>query len=314
MKGNAEGSRGTRPRIQGPRRGIPQLHRVPRRTGAPERIKEVAPDAKLIYAVRDPVTRAVSQYQHHVATLNERRSLPDALREDLKDPDSLYICPGFYALQLERYLQHFPQERILVVDQADLLSNRQATLREIFAFLSVDDSFVSTGFEEEVLTAKDHRTYSKFVVMLAWLRTTPLLKLPRGMRVFMRRSLERVVSQPLEASTLDDDLRRQLQELYADDAKRFRELTGKDLPYLECVVNFLAELQLPIKRSQLSADCGGTACFGAESADTGLPHAVRRLDQRERAPLLPQERSRPPLARSSPRTGPTHLYPPQGWI
>jgi len=202
----------------------------PRRTGAPERIKEVAPDAKLIYAVRDPVTRAVSQYQHHVATLNERRSLPDALREDLKDPDSLYICPGFYALQLERYLQHFPQERILVVDQADLLSNRQATLREIFAFLSVDDSFVSTGFEEEVLTAKDHRTYSKFVVMLAWLRTTPLLKLPRGMRVFMRRSLERVVSQPLEASTLDDDLRRQLQELYADDAKRFRELTGKTFP------------------------------------------------------------------------------------
>jgi hypothetical protein len=202
----------------------------PRRTGTPRRIMEAVPDAKLIYAVRDPVARAVSQYQHHVASLNERRTLANALVEDLKDPHSLYICPGFYALQLEQYLQHFSQEQILVIDQADLLSNRQATLREIFAFLSVDDSFVSDGFDEEILTAKDHRSYSRFVVLMAWLRTTPLLKLPRGMRVFVRRSLERVVSQPLEAATLDDELRYRLQELYAEDAKRFRELTGKTFP------------------------------------------------------------------------------------
>ena len=208
----------------------------PRRIGAPERIKDTLPDAKLIYAVRDPVARAVSQYQHHVASLNERRSLADALTEDLNDPDSLYICPGFYARQLDQYLRYFSQERILVVDQADLLTDRQAALREIFAFLSVDESFVSAGFDEEVLTAKDHRTYSRFVILMAWLRTTPLLKLPRGMRVFMRRLLERIVSQPLKTSTLDDDLRCRLQELYADDAKRFRELTGKEFPSWKCLI------------------------------------------------------------------------------
>ena len=198
----------------------------PRRKGTPERIKDTVPDAKLIYVVRDPVARAVSQYQHHVASLNERRSLTNALLEDLKDPDSLYICPGFYALQLNQYLRHFSQEGILVVDQADLLADRHATMREIFAFLSVDDSFVSPGFDEEILTAKDHRTYSNLVTLMAWLRTTPLLKLPRGARVFMRQSLERLVSQPLAVSTLDDDLRCQLQELYATDVRRLRELTG----------------------------------------------------------------------------------------
>lgn len=201
----------------------------PRRAGTSERVKDIVPDAKLIYTVRDPITRAVSQYQHHVASLNERRSLADALLEDIeRDPYSLYTCPGLYAMQLEKYLCHFPQERILIVDQVDLLANRRATLREIFAFLSVDDSFVSPGFDEEILTAKDHRTYSKLVVLMAWLRTTPLLKLPRGMRVLTRRSLERVVSQPLEASTLDEDLRHRLQDFYADDAGRFRELTGRN--------------------------------------------------------------------------------------
>lgn len=199
----------------------------PRRMGVPERIKDVVPDAKLIYAVRDPVTRAISQYQHHVASLNERRSLADALLDDLKDPNSLYTCPGFYAMQLDQYLRYFAQERILVVDQADLLADRQATLSKIFAFLSVDDSFVSKGFDEEVLTAKDHRTYSNLVTLLAWARTTPLLRLPRGLRLFMRRSAERVVSQPLETPVLDDDVRCRLQELYAEDVKRFRVLTGK---------------------------------------------------------------------------------------
>ena len=101
----------------------------PRRKGAPERIKALIRDAKLGLLVRDPVARAVSQYRFSVSVENEHRSLREAL-SDLSDPYSLYTCPGFYAAQLERYLPHFPQENILVVDQADLHAERQATLRE----------------------------------------------------------------------------------------------------------------------------------------------------------------------------------------
>lgn len=202
----------------------------PRRTRAPERIRDVVPHAKLIYAVRDPVARAVSQYQHHAASLNERRSLTDTLLEDIQNPVSLYICPGFYAVQLEQYLNYFPQKNILVVDQADLLANRQTTLSEIFSFLSVDASFVSQGFDEEVLTAGEHRTYSELVAALAWSRTTPLLKLPRRLRRVMRRSAERLVSKPLGTQALDDGVRHRLQDLYSHDVKRFRELTGKTFP------------------------------------------------------------------------------------
>jgi Sulfotransferase domain len=199
----------------------------PRRAKVPERIREVVPDVKLIYTVRDPIARAISQYQHHVASVNERRSLRDAILEDLEDPDSLYICPGLYAQQLEQYLRHFNHDNIIVIDQADLLNDRQSTLREIFGFLSVDVSFSSTGFSEELLTAGDHRSYSNLVAALAWARTTRLLRLPRRLRVFMRRSAERVVSRPLEAPILDADVRASLETLYAADVKRLRELTGK---------------------------------------------------------------------------------------
>ncbi len=201
----------------------------PRRKGVPERIKALIPDAKLIYLVRDPVARTVSQYHFSVSVEHERRSLQDALHS-LSDPNSLYTCPGLYAAQLDRYLRNFPQEKILVVDQADLLSQRQATMREIFAFLSVDDSFTSPLFEEKMNTGEERRTYSDFVILLRRIQASRLQRLPRGLRRVLRRSAERLISQPLERPALDVHLQSRLQELYANDVERLRHLTGKTFP------------------------------------------------------------------------------------
>jgi sulfotransferase family protein len=204
----------------------------PRRKGVPERIKDVVPDAKLIYLVRDPIDRAVSQYHFGVAVEAERRSLRDALT-DFSDPNSLYTCPGFYAAQLEMYLKHFSHENILIIDQADLLANRQATLSEIFAFLSVDDSFVSPRFDEEANTGKELNTYSYFVILHRRVQGSLLLqrlllqRLSPRLRRSIRKSIQRLFSQPLAPPELDDHTRSRLQELYAEDAGRLRTLTGK---------------------------------------------------------------------------------------
>lgn len=197
----------------------------PQRKGVPERIKEIVPRAKLIYLVRDPIARAISQYDHHVSYENERRSLDDAL--DLTDPHGRYTSPSFYAAQLERYLQHFPLENVLVVDQAELLADRPARLREVFNFLGVDESFYSEQFDQEMNTGEELRQYSRFVVLVRYARATPLQRLPRGLRVFLRQKVRQIASRPLERSALNDDLRARLQELFAEDARRLRELTGK---------------------------------------------------------------------------------------
>jgi hypothetical protein len=202
----------------------------PRREGVPEKIKELVPDARLIYLVRDPIDRTVGQYQLQVATANERRSLRDAIEAELSDPCSLYVCPTFYARQLEQYLEHFASDRILVIDQAALLHDRRATLREVFSFVGVDDTFDSERFSEKLNTSEAHRTYSRFVVMSRFARGTPLLHLPRGLRVFVRRGVERLVTRPLPPPVLDADLRERLRELYADDVMRLRQMTGKTFP------------------------------------------------------------------------------------
>lgn len=99
-----------------------------------ERIAAHVPDVRLVYLVRDPLERAVSQYLHHRRDGHERRPLATALL----DPRSQYIARSRYHERLLPFLDRFRREQILVLDQADLASHPRATLREVFAFVGVD--------------------------------------------------------------------------------------------------------------------------------------------------------------------------------
>jgi hypothetical protein len=199
----------------------------PRREGVPGAIKEMVPEAKFIYVVRDPVARTVSQYKYRVSMEGERRSLQAAL-SDLSDPYSVYLCPSLYASQLELYLQEFPQDRLLVIDHAALLADRHATLREVFAFLGVDDPEDFTVFNEELNTGGEKRVYSLgYVRLRERLKGSPLRLLPRGFRRSLSIPLERLMWSSLPPAVLDDELRGRLEEIYAPEVARLRTLTGQ---------------------------------------------------------------------------------------
>jgi hypothetical protein len=202
----------------------------PRREGVPERIKELVPDAKLIYLVRDPIARTVSHYQHLVASEGERRSLREVLG-DLSDPYAPCICPSLYASQLDRYLRHFPQERILVVDHAELLADRRSTLRGVCEFLEVDDGPLDAlRFEDEFLKSSERRAYPPGFARFVGFAVAPRLQwLSPRVRRSLRSSVERVLPR-LQTSTLDGELRARLEQLYAGEVERLRALTGQTFP------------------------------------------------------------------------------------
>jgi hypothetical protein len=208
----------------------PSYTNAPRREGVPERIAELVPDAKLVYLVRDPIERTVSHYRHAVAAGKEQRSLPEALSE-ISDPHSYLACHSLYARQLELYLRRFPEDGVIVVDQAELLSDREATLRAIFAFLDVDEAFTSEHFEAELWTTSERRVsppgQATFIARAIAPRTRWI---PPRTRKYARRTYERAFWSPLETGRLDDGGRRQLQELYGEDVERLRALTGKRFP------------------------------------------------------------------------------------
>ena len=109
-------------------------------TEAADRMARVVPDARLVYAVRDPIERAVSQYLHHRADGTERRPVEEALI----DPQSQYLERSRYHERLEPYLARFPREQILICAQEDLWSSRRTTLRSLYRFAGVDDLFWSS--------------------------------------------------------------------------------------------------------------------------------------------------------------------------
>jgi hypothetical protein len=104
-----------------------------------ERMAQVVPEVRLVYLVRDPIERAVSQYLHHRADGTERRPIEEALF----DPASQYLQRSRYHERLEPYLACFPRTQIFICSQEDLLERRRTTLRRLYRFAGVDDCFWS---------------------------------------------------------------------------------------------------------------------------------------------------------------------------
>lgn len=197
--------------------------------GVPEAIHETLDDVRLIYLVRDPLERIVSEYLHNFGHGQERRSLSRVAAEP-GFADSPYVAKSRYAMQLSRYLELFDASQLLVLTQEALSRERLDTLRLVFRFLGVDESFVSPRFARRYNKARD------------WRAGTALAQRARGALGDQRferltgrvprpaqRLGDRVLRRPLESPELPEELRRRLVSLLAEDTARLAELTGLDL-------------------------------------------------------------------------------------
>lgn len=104
----------------------------------PQRMFSVVPHAKLIYIVRNPVERMISQYSHHCAEGEENRPIEQAF---YPPQESFYPVRSRYFFQLSQYLEHFPSDQILVLTLEDLASSPRSTMKQIFHFLGVAADF-----------------------------------------------------------------------------------------------------------------------------------------------------------------------------
>jgi len=121
---------------------------------APERVRAVVPEARLVVLLRNPIDRALSHYHHEVALGREPLSFEDALAAEegrlageverlLAEPgyfsgawwDHTYVARGLYAEQLERWLAVFDSEQLLVLTTDELGADPAATYARVLAFV-----------------------------------------------------------------------------------------------------------------------------------------------------------------------------------
>jgi hypothetical protein len=112
----------------------PAYTMYPIHRGVPERMAEIIPHARLVYLVRDPVARIVSNVHLSLRTGSATGDLATVLGSS----GERYLAGSRYGTQLERYLRVFRDDRIMVVDFDDLVGQTDATMRSVFAFARVD--------------------------------------------------------------------------------------------------------------------------------------------------------------------------------
>jgi len=200
--------------------------KYPEFKGVPERIAQHLPDARLIYVLRDPIERIRSHYQHRVQSGAEREPLERAVLED-----DLYVNCSRYAMQIERYLPHFPREHVLLVTSEDLRWSRAATLRSIYAYLGIDPTFVSDVTDREFYRSEGRATYPPIAW---WLRRTVKRYVPAAKRIKemidlvapaslrWRSDRSHETDRPNSSFEIPDRVRARLAERLAEDVARLR--------------------------------------------------------------------------------------------
>ena len=210
-----------RARVRG--EASPNYTAYPQHMGVPERMFSVLPDARLIYVVRDPLERIAAHWVHNFAKRREKGDLASTLTHR----NTSYVVRSQYAMQLQQFLRHFPPEQILVIDQADLRDDRDATLRRVFEFAGVDADFTHPRFHQERHQTARKTRATRLAIRLDRLNRGRAGKvLPRNLWLALDEllPLRRPIERPDVHGALDDEVLRVLRE----DAERLRELTGRD--------------------------------------------------------------------------------------
>ena len=191
----------------------------PHFAGVPERIKQVTPDAKFIYMVRDPIERAVSQYLQRVGGFREHRSFEEALTSRAGES---YIAVSKYYMQLEQYLRHFPADRILIVSLESLIRSKRDVLRRVFRFLEVDEDFYDEEAYASVLNRSDLKLQpnrlARFLLHPRW---------RRHVHHRLAKLVKRSMGTPLERPVVTEKLQRLMVDALAADVAQFRQFTGQ---------------------------------------------------------------------------------------
>ncbi len=93
------------------------------------------PLLKLIYIVRDPISRIVSSYMHTYERGYTDLNIEDAIRKQ-----RLFIDITRYYTQIYPFIKTFGRDNVLIVDFDDLIHSREQVIQEISDFLAIDYS------------------------------------------------------------------------------------------------------------------------------------------------------------------------------
>ena len=215
------------------------------------RIARTLPDVKLIALLREPISRAVSQWRMAVRKGHDARSFERAAR-DLLHPRALdaarrvpkgtnsYLTQGEYGRILSAYAANFPREQLLVERSADLSADTEVVFERICRFLGVDAAFrppdlatrYHQGGKKRRVSPEAAQALKDYLDQTVFSELDP--RSGRAMRETFGFWFETSWNVEVDQSSEDvpRGLRKRLDEHFAADAALLRDVLGIEVPWL----------------------------------------------------------------------------------
>jgi hypothetical protein len=210
------------------------------RPEAPGRIKEYAPNMKLLAILRHPTDRAYSHYRQNIRAGREQiTDFIQALEEEevrVRNgwwPEFHYVQVGLYSAQLKRYLELFDRDQIRIYLHDDFEANPSGFLRNVLQFLDVDDSFTPEAFTQynSAATPKSKALHTFLQSMKAG-RPAVERFIPKGQRHLVVRIGSSLHKRNLARPELSPKVRKRVtDEYFREDILRTQDLIERDLSF-----------------------------------------------------------------------------------
>jgi len=208
--------------------------------GTAERIKQWAPEARMIAILRHPADRAYSAYLHAVRIGREPlHDFAEALREEERRIHENwhytfhYRSRGFYHAQLEPYYRLFGRDKVGVWLHEDLSADPVSVAQSIYRFLGVDHAYVPDASTKHNPAGVPKNRISRTMIRGIDIAASTFLEhftsassiYPLAAKLRWRIQ-SRIIAKP---PPIDPEVRAELMEGYTQDILKLQELIDRDL-------------------------------------------------------------------------------------
>ncbi|BFM05567.1 sulfotransferase domain-containing protein [Halioxenophilus aromaticivorans] len=198
----------------------------------PERVLRHYPNIKLIVSLRNPVKRAISNHTHEIRVGHFGGS--DLSLEKGLANNPTYVDQGLYAKHLQRWLEVFPRENVLVLVFEEVIADRTKAAKQIYEFLGIDsahqsaflDSKSNPGYVNKSKGLESFRKKARGMVKSVGLDSVWGMAAKLGLRKLYS-NMNKVPGSKAVPAPKDETVV-QLQQLFEQDIEQLEALLARD--------------------------------------------------------------------------------------
>lgn len=191
-------------------------------------------DVKIIVLLRDPVKRTYSNYLHLVREHREDLDFYSALMEEPHRKDAkysdfwYYTFNSFYYDKIKAYQDAFSE--VLLISTEELSNNTEETVKKVYKFLEVDDSFLAENIERRYNEGGVYADNLITRVIFRQSKLRSLIKASIPITPWMKHAKHNLISRFKEKTPeMDINAENYLVKLFQDDVDKVSSELGVDI-------------------------------------------------------------------------------------